>query len=220
MKTTILLALATSTLLFADSSIAKDLYLRASYGLADSYTDEYRRDYGIEFKGSNAYAVVVGYQFNPYLSLEGSYSDLANYDESISDPYRSWNPFEIRNTKIKENTNLDLKSIGIGFLLSTDITRPYFAGIKAGYQNWDTEWSMSISEKGTVSDVDPEGNVYPPEQVNDYRLTSYKESGSQIYYGAIAGWKLHSWHLGLEYTLYNLKRVDSSMSALFISKAF
>ncbi|WP_346837857.1 outer membrane beta-barrel protein [Microbulbifer sp. SAOS-129_SWC] len=205
---------------FSASASASDLYLRASYGQASTYNNEFFHDYSVEFKDSNAYSITAGYEINPHLSIETTYADLSNYEDSKLNPYRSYDPFAIHDTTLKENTDLDVKTLAFGFLLSTDMNKRYFAGLRAGYQSWRTKWTHSTKEKGTIYYSDPDGNQYPPEAIDDYQSLDYKTSGNHPYYGVIAGWKQHNWRIGIEHTIYMLDTNDSAMSALFISRSF
>lgn len=207
--------------LFTAHSVSAGVYLGASYGQADSYTDEFVENaYGPEFEQSNSYSIYMGYRLNSYVSFEGSFSDLSDYKKIESIPYRSYNPFESRNTETTQKTALDLRSYGIGVRLSTDMTRNYFAAFRLGVHQWESAWEIAVSEIGTAYDIDPQGNTYPPYEVDRSETYDGRDSGQSAFYGGLIGLQLNHWQLGAEYTVRNLGDFDSRMSAIHIARQF
>ncbi|MBY6209983.1 porin family protein [Microbulbifer agarilyticus] len=216
---TLLVSLIASTI--AHPAIAS-MYLGTSVGLADSYPDagEYPYWFKADFGKSPAYTFFLGYRVNSHISVEANYSGISNYRDTVNNPYRSWSPFSVRNTKVTERAALDLSSFGAGLLISTDIKKPYFAGLRLGVHKWDADWSISESEVGTAYDVDPDGVEYPPYDVDT--LVEYKDqiSGQSAYYGALVGWNINKWQLGVEFTFRDMDTVSSKMSAFSVVRNF
>ena len=207
--------------LFTAHSVTAGVYLGASYGQAESYTDEFvENTYGPEFEQSNSYSIYMGYRLNAYVSFEGSFSDLSDYKKLKNIPNRSYNPYESRNTETTQETALDLRSYGVGVRLSTDMTRNYFAAIRLGIHQWESNWDMAISETGTAYSIDPEGNTYPPYEVDKYQAYDGRDSGQSAFYGGLIGLQLNHWQLGAEYTVRNLGDFDSRMSAIHVARQF
>lgn len=173
-----------------------------------------------EFSFARGLSLALGYQFNPYIAIEGGfidwgdstigegfyYGDLAV--DGIAGHYRS-------KAKVSGNTS------NLGVVLSTSVERPFSVGIKGGVHMW------TIDER--VTTVDEWDQVVGEDASGDLLVTSYYQQlvdysrstdGSDPYAGLIASYREDGWALSVEYTVFQTEFADPSSTIFSVSKEF
>ncbi|WP_428821344.1 hypothetical protein [Microbulbifer sp. MCCC 1A16149] len=217
-----LLSLVIATL--SGNAAAGDFYFRLGYGEAqipdagEFQYELYRYDRPPK---SNVYNLDLGYEINRHISVDFRYANLSDFkgkksaDDNYGDGYLLWIG------TIDQTSELELKSAGISVSVTTDSTRPYFAGLKLGYQYWDAQWDHQVHSYGTDYDIEFfSGDIIGE---TDYDVTwenTGSDSGFQENYGAIVGLNIASWQIGLEHMLYAIDEGDSGVTSLFVGKRF
>ncbi len=109
------------------SRVLADAYVGVSFGQTD-FEGDWDEGTGI--------GVRAGYEFNNFISIEGSYIDAGKADDD--DGSATW--------------YLDGESFQIGARVSTDTSNPFQAYIKAGYAFWDFDLDATNTGQGTDSE--------------------------------------------------------------------
>ncbi|WP_444941364.1 outer membrane beta-barrel protein [Microbulbifer sp. ZKSA004] len=218
-----------SAILFSASNVMateSNFYLRSSYGKVDTdfSSRETQETLGVELSTPKGWSVALGYRLNNFISLEAGYADLGDANGSDTDitgytyDY-DFGPYTYRREENRERI-LSLKSKMLGMLLTTDITKDFYAGIRTGLHSWDADLKHKSSLNIQHVWADNNGNVL------DTEGTGYKVSGKDgtqdedLYYGISAGWNYNNWSLSLEHTIFNMDKKKPSLSSLALTYNF
>ena len=117
-------------LTMVSAKVLAEGYVGISYGQTDFDISV------LDFDKGNGIGLRAGYQINNYTAIEGSYIDSGKADDN--DGSASW--------------YLEGETLQIGARVSTDISNPFQAYIKAGYAFWDFDLDQTNTGQGTESD--------------------------------------------------------------------
>ncbi|GAB2510266.1 hypothetical protein [Microbulbifer agarilyticus] len=207
---------------FSFNASAGDFQFRFGYGKAEApNTDDMPYPYNYSVEKANTFFFDFGYSINQYISIDLRYANLADLQDMDSSSDYFVHDYYVLDGVQDQTAELNIQSLGLAATITTDSTRPYYAGLKLGYHYSDTEWHQKIHSFGTRLELDYVSQDVLSESEYDWtRQDNIEGSGFNENYGAIVGINISNWQIGLEHMLYALKNGDSQATTLFIGKKF
>ncbi|WP_444920182.1 outer membrane beta-barrel protein [Microbulbifer sp. CnH-101-G] len=204
-------------------AMENSFYIKSSYGKVDTdiSSQEAQEFFGTKLSDPNGWFLTLGYRFNNFLAIEGGYADLGEAEAKDSQSgFMPYNDYETVYYDYSYKSQISAQTKMLGVFLSTDTNKPFYAGVRAGYQSWDAEIELT----GKVSESLVWSNGYD----QTVELYSYQEDlsysddtdGSDLYYGVSAGWNYNNWSLSLEHTIFEMDDQKPSLSSLGLTYNF
>ncbi|WP_444903267.1 outer membrane beta-barrel protein [Microbulbifer sp. CnH-101-E] len=203
-------------------AMENSFYLKSSYGKVDTdvSSQEAQELFGTKLSDPNGWSLTLGYRFNNFLAIEGGYADLgeAEAKKSDNDVIPDMNGTYYYDYSYKAVLNAQTKMLGM--FLSTDVSKNFYAGIRAGYQTWDAELKRKGNFNAKYEWNDDFSQVFDDISYNESLANSESTDGSDLYYGVSAGWNYNNWSLSLEHTIFEMDEQKPSLSSLGLTYNF
>ena len=213
--------LALSPFASAQEQKGSPFYLKLGYGRVDLDIHGQKES---DTDRPNGYALTFGYQSSPYLALEGSYTHLGEKSGSYSYT-NSYGEPGLDDRLVEREVSYDASQYwttqSIGAVLSTNVYRAFFAGLRVGYHKWETETELSESGTYTEYELNNDTGLYELYIADDFSSqSSYETGGSDPYYGVTFGLSSGNWVLSADYTTYEMDDSSAALGALSIGVRF
>ena len=227
-------ALAASTHASA-ATLEGDWYTRFSFGLtnpdagevenflSNTIASEVGIQESVDFENPRSYSFHIGYRFSRFFAVEGGYVNFGENNERFG-YYNSYGNLETQGFEGIETATYKGEVSGttrtLGIVVSTDATRTFSAGIRAGIHLWNTraeiDYAYSDSYRYTNADDEIVEDVFKSET----SLLSSDLDGEDAYFGLFANWRIGRWSYSLDHTLYQTDEVEPTVTSLALDYAF
>lgn len=177
----------------------------------------------VDFGNPRSYSLNIGYRINSYLAVEAGYTDLGD----SSNTYRYFHDYgdlQTQGYEGRETMTYKSKVSGstktIGVVLSTNATRAFSVGVRAGVHLWGTKADIDSTYTDEYTYLDADNNVLEGDSRIDEVLLASDTDGEDAYYGVFANWRIGRWSYSLGHTLYKTDDVEPSVSSLALDYDF
>ena len=241
MKKLILTAALLASANAGAATLEGDWYGRVNFGVTDPDADELEGfvsdtiesemgvSESVDFENPRSYSINIGYRINHYIAVEAGYTNFGKHNVRYRYPgyYGSlaavgWETQATDTYKAKISGTT--KTLGV--VLSTDTTRQFSAGVRAGINLWNTRAEVNYDyDQVDRTLIDPAGGVEADNIAESHygyqesRLSS-DLSGEDAYFGAFVTWRIGRWAYTLDHTLYKTDEVEPTVSSLALDYAF
>ncbi|GAB2888599.1 outer membrane beta-barrel protein [Microbulbifer echini] len=204
------------------TAMENSFYLKSSYGKVDTdiSAQEARDTFGTKLSDPNGWSFTLGYRLNNFFAVEGGYADLGEAEAKDSQNVFIPDSYGTYYFDSSYKATIDAQTKMLGVFLSTDTSKTFYAGLRAGYQVWDAELkqSGSFSERFEWNDEFDQvaDDLYYQGDFSNNETTD----GTDLYYGVSAGWNYNNWSLSLEHTIFEMDDRKPSLSSLALTYNF
>ncbi|WP_237059729.1 outer membrane beta-barrel protein [Microbulbifer sediminum] len=214
-------AIALVGVISASSAVANEgaWYFQAGLSSTDPDASEVEAalaaEFGTDQKFGNAsgYNLTLGYQLTPFIAVEGRYLDMG--ETEASDSYAEGD-IAVDGYEFRQSGKMKLSSTGLAFgaVITTDTAKPFSAGVRAGFNFWDSEATFSYSES---LQCDP---FFEPCSYQYSDSISESEDGNDAYYGIVGTYRVGDWVFTLDHTVYTMDEMEPSSTTLSAGMRF
>ncbi|WP_193162858.1 outer membrane beta-barrel protein [Microbulbifer hainanensis] len=223
------------------ATLEGDWYGRVNFGITDpdagelegfvhdTIESEMGVSESVDFENPRSYSINIGYRINNYVAVEAGYTNFGEHNVRYSYPNYYGNlatlGYEGRETDTyKAEISGSTRTLGV--VLSTDASRQFSAGVRAGISLWNTRAEVNyVYDNITRRLIDPAGSLDADNIYDTY--SNYQESrlssdlsGEDAYFGAFVSWRIGRWAYTLDHTLYKTDEVEPMVSSLALDYAF
>ncbi|WP_444887321.1 hypothetical protein [Microbulbifer sp. JMSA008] len=153
--------------------------------------------------------------------LRGGYADFGDTEGKIRESDSiTYSEYASGNYDYNYKINIDAKTKMLGISLTSDITKKFYTGIRAGSHLWETEYEEKENYIWNYKRVDFEGRVVSSFSDSISDSDKDENDGSDLYYGVFIGWNYNNWSVSLAHTIFEMDERRPSLSSLGLTYNF
>lgn len=231
MKKLILTAVLAASTNASATTLEGDWYTRLSFGLSnpdadavegllrDTIAEDTGFQESVDFENPRSLSINVGYRINRFFAVEAGYTHFGDINERYRYS-RAYGNLETLGYEGVETDSYKAEISGntktLGLVVSTDATRQFSAGVRAGVHLWNTRAEIEYDYEDTRSALNAEDEVV---QIEESPLSSDLD-GEDAYVGLFANWRIGRWAYSLDHTVYKTDEVEPTVTSIGLDYAF
>lgn len=193
-------------------------YGKVGFGTTDYDVSEFEGE-GLKLDDPNGYTLTLGYQWSPFVAFEGSYVDMGEASDRVSEQFGNLET-DLFESEVSAKVAVSATTLALGTVITTDANQPLSGGLKLGYHFWDADAKVNASSVTTfVTGFDGSGNPIV-DSVEERLGDSASDDGSDLYYGLVGTYRTGQWLVSLEHTVYQSDDSDPSVTAIAFGMQF